>query len=68
MEYLGNIKQEKDITIILTSSIAVKPGEKISCGFLGSETRLRIYPEEAKVLDMPTNIYDGVKLTIFVLD
>ncbi|HEX9252517.1 MAG TPA: OmpA family protein [Ignavibacteriaceae bacterium] len=54
---------EKDL---ITGKSTVKPvvAEKVNHVIIWVQgRRLRIYHEQAKVLDMPTNIYDGVKLS-----
>jgi outer membrane protein OmpA-like peptidoglycan-associated protein len=51
---------------LITGNSTVKPvvAEKINHVIIWVQgRRLRIYHEQAKVLDMPTNIYDGVKLS-----
>lgn len=58
----GYKKDEKDMII---GKSAVKPvvAEKVNHVIVWVQgRRLRVYHEGAKVLDMPTNIYDGVKL------
>ncbi|MBE0539079.1 MAG: OmpA family protein [Ignavibacterium sp.] len=50
---------------LITGKSTVKPvvAEKVNHVIIWVQgRRLRIYHEQAKVLDMPTNIYDGVKL------
>jgi len=58
----GYKKGEKDM---ITGKSNVKPvvAEKVNHVIVWVQgRRLRVYHEGAKVLDMPTNIYDGVKL------
>jgi OmpA-OmpF porin, OOP family len=58
----GYKKGEKDM---ITGKSTVKPvvAEKVNHVIVWVQgRRLRVYHEGAKVLDMPTNIYDGVKL------
>lgn len=59
----GYKKGEKDMII---GKSAVKPvvAEKVNHVIVWVQgRRLRVYHEGAKVIDMPTNIYDGVKLS-----
>ena len=59
----GYKKDEKDMII---GKSAVKPvvAEKVNHVIVWVQgRRFRVYHEGAKVLDMPTNIYDGVKLS-----